>query len=787
MSALRKKLRRDLRRSWLQSGAVAVILGCGVAIFVMANGMLASLDTARNAYYDSTRMADLATSIVRAPDALGPILSNIPGVAAIEMRAVGIGLLALSNTDEPITAQILSLPRGRRPKVNDLVLLRGRWPDPSRSDEALVNEAFSEFHRLNPGSRMKMLIKGEQRVLTVVGVVSSPEFVFAIAPGNILPEPRRFGVLWINHDSLTHWLGLGGAFNDIVLRLDRDADQATVVAAIDARLARFGGQGLHGRDRMLAARYLADELSQLETLATILPPIFLSVAVFLINAILTRLVSAERSNIGLLKAFGYRNAAIGWHYVEFALVFSLIGVALGDALGTYFGHYMAGVYRSVYHLPSLQFHAEIEVYANALLIGVAAATIGAANAARRATRLAPANALAPMAPMHHRARHRIIEDRLRKLVVRHRILARRLVQSPRRTAASIAGIALSLALLIMSEHFPIAVDRIMATNFGLAQRRDVTLTFAERKTEAILREIARLPGVMLVEPMTVADVVFTNGHRSQRETVIGYPSPSRLDRLVDINTNVVPPDDSGITLSRSLATKLGVRVGDRVRITATEGRRTQATATVVAVVQPFLGAGAYANRAFLLALLGESEFANGAHLRIDATSRGALNARIPQLPAIVGATYSDNFENSLRTLFREGVGFFSSMFLFFSLAMAAGVAYSAARITIDEQRRDLATLRVLGYGRGTTSRILIGEIGLMMLAAIPLGLGAGAALSNWMMKQFETELFTFPFIFDAPTYVRASIFVCSAVMAATLWVRREIDRIDLVAALKAHE
>ncbi|MFM8517479.1 MAG: ABC transporter permease [Nevskiaceae bacterium] len=356
------------------------------------------------------------------------------------------------------------------------MLKRGRWPIATRSAEVLVNESFAEAHGLEPGQRLPVLILGQRKIVEVTGIASSPEFVFAVAPGDILPEPRRFGVLWMNREALGRALDLDGAFNDVVLRLQADADREAVIASLDAQLARYGGGGLYGRDRMLSARYLSDELSQLRTLASILPPIFLLVAVFLINVMLSRLVATERANIGLLKAFGYLNTLIGAHYAKFALAFCLAAAVLGIVLGTYVGGgYMASVYQAVYHLPVLEFEAEPLVYLGAFVVALFAAVLGALSAVRRAVRLAPAVALAPPAPTSFRRLGEHLGQKLRALDARSRMLARRILRFPRRSAITVIGMALALALLIMSEHFPIAIERIISINFGTTQRMDVTL------------------------------------------------------------------------------------------------------------------------------------------------------------------------------------------------------------------------------------------------------------------------------------------------------------------------
>ena len=129
LSSLDRKLLRDLKRLKAQAIAVSGVLSCGVALFVMATGMYDSLERARDEYYDTARMADIAASVVRAPDPVANELIAIPGVNALETRVSGIGLLDLEGKSDPVSARLVSLPSDRHPRVNDVLLRAGRWPD----------------------------------------------------------------------------------------------------------------------------------------------------------------------------------------------------------------------------------------------------------------------------------------------------------------------------------------------------------------------------------------------------------------------------------------------------------------------------------------------------------------------------------------------------------------------------------------------------------------------------------------------------------------------------------
>lgn len=787
LASLDIKLLRDLKRLRAQAFAVSSVLACGVALFVMATGMYDSLERARDGYYDSARMADVAVSTVRAPDPVANRLAALPGVDALESRVAGIGLLDLPGKSDPVSARLVSLPPDRKPRVNDVILRTGRWPDSTRDNEALINEAFAEANLLAPGMKLDALIYGRKRTLDIVGIASSPEFVFAVAPGAMLPEPERFGVLWMNRESLARAFDVDGAFNDVVIRLAHGADVRDTLRAIDAELARHGGRGAYARDRMISAQFLADELTSLKTMASIMPPIFLLVAVFLLNVSLSRLVATERSNIGLLKSFGYGNVPVAVHYGKFAIAFALLGALLGMLLGRWIGGYMADIYAKIYRIPNLKFDAGLSVYLWGLVVAMLAAVLGATQAVLRAVKLPPAAALAPPAPVSFGRLGIGIEQAARNLDGKTRMVIRRIVRFPRRAATTVIGISLALALLITSQHFPISMNHIVDVTFGIAQRMDATLSFAETADDRILNEVGRLPGVLAVEPMRGTEVVLSYGSRQRRDTILGLGQSAYLYRVLDKDMQGVVLRPEGITLSNNLAKKLGVKVGDTIQAQATDGHRATADLTVTAIVKPYLAGVAYMELDALSRALREPGRVSAAYVLMDRGERAALSREVKKLPMIAGVSFLDNASTSMRKMLNEGSGFFSYMFVVFSCLMAGGVAYSAARVTFAEQERDLATLRVLGFGRREVSYVLLAEIGALMLIALPAGVVFGAVLSRWLMSQFQTELFTFPYITHAYAYGRSVLFVVCAVIGAVLAVRRGVDRLDLVSVLKSRE
>jgi putative ABC transport system permease protein len=787
MRALDKKLLRDVWRMRLHAAGVALVLGCGLGVFIMAVGMRESLERTRAAYYAERRMADLAVALVRAPDRIAEQLERAPGVAAAETRIAGLALLDLPQIAEPASARLVSLPRLGRPHVNDLVLRRGRWPDPARAEEALVNQAFADALGIGVGDVLNLTLHGRRQTVQLVGVANSPEFVFVSAPGELFPQPERFGVIWMGREALARAYDLDGAFNEVVFKLARGARREQAIDALDEILRKYGSGGVYGRDRMLSDRYLTEELRQLATMAAFLPAFFLIVAAFLVNISLGRVIATERSNIGLLKAFGYGDAAVAWHYAKSALLFAAIGAVIGSAAGVAFGRAVANLYRAYYHFPRLDFSASPLTFAEAWLVGLAAAGAGALISVWRAARLAPAAALAPPRPATFFKFGGLVAALSGHLDAKSRIILRRIIRFPRRAATTTIGVALAIALLVVAQTFPAVMDRILMMHFTFANRQDVTLTFMDARETGVLHDIERLPGVAYAEPFRAEDVILQNGRRRVQEAIVGIPPGARLNRLIGQNRKPVEPPAGGVVLARALATKLAAKPGDEIRVGQTRGRRVQANVRVAGIVEPMVGSSAYMELSALARLMREPDRITGAHIVLDRGHYAAFNQRLKEAPTLTGASFLSLAERSMRRGIDRSVGFMNVLYATFAAVMAGGVAFSAARVTMAEQERDLATLRVLGFSRGEVSYVLVGELAALALLAVPIGCIAGTGLGMWLMRLFETDMYAFPYVFNSPGYAFAVAFTLACVFVAGLIVRSDVDKLNMVGVLKARD
>ena len=787
MRAIHKKLLRDLWASRGQVLAIGLVITAGVAMFISYLSVFESLARTRDAYYDRYRFADVFAMVKRAPDFMAARLAEIPGVAAVETRvSVGVNLDLPGETD-PIAGLILSIPARDRATLNDVAILRGRYLEPDRPDEVLVSDGFAKANGLGPGSRVAAVINGKRRQLEIVGVALSPEYVYIIRPGEIIPDEKRYGLFWMSHAALANAYDMEGAFNDVALKLQRGASAEEVIDRVNVLLERYGCRGAVPRRLQTSHWYIDNELKQLRASGFFVPAIFLGVAVFLLNVTLKRLVSVQREQIAALKALGYTNGELGLHYTYWSLAVAILGCAAGIWAGQGMGKGMIAMYNDFFRFPFLEYRLSPNVVWGAVAVSVVAAILGAAAAVRQTVSLPPAEAMRPEPPAKYR---RALTERLgigHLLSQPTRIILRNLERRPGRALFSVFGIAIAGAMMVVGLFVIDAIDELLWVQFNVVQRQDMTLTFLEPRSPEAIYEIARWPGVIAVEPLRGVAARLRFGPRYREVQILGLDPQAKLQRVVDVSLAPVTLPPEGLVLSKTLADLLGARPGDEIEVEVLEGRRPKRRVALVQTVEEYMGTSAYMEQAALHRLLRESGVVSGAQLRVDPAQAATLYQRVKKVPAVAGVALKMAMIESFRKTTAENMGVMVFFNALFAGVICFGVSYNAARIALSERSRELASLRVIGFTRGEISYILLGEQALINLAALPLSLLLGTGLSLWLVELIETELYRFPFVLSLRVCAAALLVIVAAALFSGFVVRRKLDQLDLVAVLKTRE
>jgi putative ABC transport system permease protein len=787
MRALDKKLVRDIRRLWAQSLAIAAVLAAGVMVMVMSYGAQRSLTETRDTYYERARFADVWSSAARAPMSLVPELAAIEGVARVEARISEFAILDIDGMDTPGMGQLLSIPASGEPQMNRLIIREGRLPEPGHMQEVVVSEAFALAHGFHPGDGFHVTLNGQKRPVTITGVVLSPEFIYSIGPGSIMPDDARFGILWLPEDVLAAAFNLSGAFNSVTLGVTRGTDVEQVKDELEVLLKPYGGTGPYDREQQTSNAFLDGELQQWDMMVTFLPPIFLVITAFLVNMVLGRLITLEREQIGLLKALGYSALEIAWHYLKLAMLIGAVGIVIGWGTGYWASIGIAITYGQFFHFPYLVFLQYPAVYALSAITGLAAALFGAVFAVRRVVALSPAVAMSPPAPTRFR---RGLFDRLIGLLRPRQttmMILRSLGRWPLRAAMTSLGISMSAAMIVAGLFMIDSFDELLDVAFVQVNRQDAILEFALPRPETVLEDVENLPGVMAAEGAFSAPARLYHGARTRTIGIEGRREGAQLARVFDGDSRVEVPPEDGIVLEARLANHLDARVGDVIEIEFLQHGDTRHRVAVSGTVQTFFGLGAYMDQDRLAALLGQEPQVLIANVMIDEGQQDALYQAVKDAPAISGITLMSQVRKSFDDTMAESANISVVIFSFVASLIAIGVVYNSARIQLSERARELASLRILGFTKGEVSYILLGELFIIVAVAIPLGLWLGHGMAAGMVASFDSDLYSIPLIITQQTYIRAAGVVAGASIASALIVRRRIDRMDLVAVMKTRE
>ncbi len=787
MKTFDRKLLRDLYGMRSQAVAIAFVVLAGVATYVAMRNVMVSLEVTLDSYYREYRFADGFAAARRVPELVRERLAAVPGVSALETRVTAPVNLEVPGFDEPVAGLLISMPEDEQPVLNRLFIREGRLVRAGREDEVVLNEPFAEAHGLHPGHELTAIVNGRRRVLTVVGVGLSPEHLLQVQPGTLFPDPERYGVLWMGRHALAAAYDMQGAFNDVAFTLTPGTSVDDVIERVDLILAPYGGVGAYARDVQPSHWAISEEFRGLHTSSTTLPIVFLAVAAFLLNVVVSRLITLQREQVGVLKAFGYSNAAVGLHYVKMVLVMALAGAAAGIGIGLWLGALMGDLYMEYYRFPVLDYRVSVPVIVTAVGLTTGASVLGVVGAVRRAVSLSPAIAMRPAPPPLYR---RTLLERLGLegfFDQPSRMIVRNLERQPARSLLTVVGIASSCAILIMGLFFTDSIEHVLRVEYGLSQRENVNVSFVGPASTSAVQELAALPGVRYAEATRAAPVTLRHEHREYDTAIQGIPPKAYLRQVVDTELEPIAIPAHGIVLTERLAQILGARAGDAIVVEVREGARRTRRVSVAGITQQYVGLAAYMELSELNRLVGTGQAVTGALLLTDTRDGEELNRALRERPQVASIVSQERMIASFRETMDRSMLTMTLILTVFAGVIAFGVVYNAARISLSERDRELASLRVLGLTRGEISFILLGELVVLTLIAIPIGFLLGAAASAGLVQAFQTDMYRFPLVLGRKTFGISAAVVLGAALVSASIVRQKLSHLDLVGVLKTRE
>lgn len=787
LTPLDLKLFRDLGRMKGQIIAVSLVMACGLAMMIMTRSLILTLEGTRDAYYQSHRMADIFGSLKRAPLSIRDRLAEIPGVAAIETRVVLDAVLDLPGVLEPCTAHIVSLPEDREPLLNQIFLRTGRMPRLDARGEAVVSEAFAKANALTLGDTVTAIINGRRDKITVTGIGLSPEFVFEARAGETLPDNKRFGVFWMNYRSIAVAYNMDGAFNDFCMDLAPGAEAGPVIAEADRLLMTYGAGGAYTRRDHGSASRVDDELRVLNSLSVAYPVVFLSVAAFMVNSVLARLVRLQREQIAQLKALGYSSWQVGRHYLSFAMVIVMVGSLFGGIAGRYMGSGLLSMYELFFRFPSLDFRMDYSALGVALLVSAGASFLGVLSVVWMAVKLPPAEAMRPEPPADFKPSLLERMGLTRGTSPAFRMALRNIERRPWQSAFTVLGLALATGLMVLPGSMEDSIDELLTYQWNDVQRQDVIAFLIEPGSGSALHDLEHLPGVIRAEPIRAVQARIRYGHHTRKLAITGLPKGADLNRVLDAQGHPIAMPDDGIVMSAKLAEILGARLGDSIQVSVLEGQRPTHTVPIRGLREDFAGVAAYMDLDALRRLMHEGDSISGAYLTVDSNRWVDFMQQVKETPRIAVTLVKQEQLEAFRSTTGESIGIIRRLYLTLAVIVAFGVVYNSARIALSERSRDLATLRVVGFTQREVGSVLLGELTILVLTALPVGLLFGRGLATFIIAAISTETVRMPLVILPRTYSIAILVVLTAAGACFWVVGRMVRKLDMVGVLKARE
>jgi len=773
--------------------AITSLIAVGVMCFIYLRSAYYNLERAKDQYYQQCRMADFWIELKKVPLAELDLVAQLPGVSEIRPRMQSYATVDLDRVAQPLNGLILSLPDVRRPIINDIVLLRGSYFTGERRNEVIVNDTFASKQNLHPGQWIHLLINNRREELFIVGTAISSEFVYLMSPGSMTPDREHFGVFYIKQSYAEEVLDMDGAANQVVGTLApnwRDQPEE-VLRLAEYLLSDYGVFSTTPRKDQSSNRFLSDEVRGLGVFANIMPAIFLAVAAVVLNMVMVRLMDQQRSVIGTLKALGYSNAQIFWHFLKFGGLVGLCGGLFGLPLGYGMATFVTSVLRNFFEFPNLVNIIYPNLYLEGLAISLICSLIGSWQGTRGALRLSPAEAMRPQPPV---AGGRIWLEHFAGLWQRFsfgwRLVLRNVIRHKARIAVGVFAACMGAAILTTGFMLRFGIEYIIDFQFDKVMHSDVDLSFKDERGWDALQECRNLTGVDYAEPTLDVACDFYHGPYHHKGNITGLSSGARL--LIPHNQagNVVPIQPIGLTMTRKLADLLGLRRGDTVLMRPVKGLRQTHEVTVTNISDSYVGLSVYANIDYLSRLVGEELAITGVQLQTDPRSveHTAMLKEIKDLLAV--QTYSaraDAIHNLIETALKTQMIFIVLLSLFAGIIFFCSML-NTSLISLAERRREVATLRVMGYTEYQVGGYFLRESMMVNALGTLLGLPVGYALAWWLTKvRFDTEMFRFPLIMPPPVWMLVVGLAFAFCLTAHFFVQLTINRLDWREALNVKE
>ncbi len=793
VTVLSRKLRRDLSRTRGLLLAIISIIAVGTGSFVGMLGTYKNLAIARDHYYSTCRMADFWVDLKKAPVEDVRRLCRIPGISEIRERIALPVIVDLEGVNEPISGQAVSMPPEKGPVINGIVIRSGCYFTPGSLNQVIVSEKFAQERHIRPGSFIHLVLNGQRKKLYVVGTAISAEHVYLCPPGGMVEEPSSYGLFYLKREYAENAFGFHGACNQVCGLLTPQGQEYvhSILMELNERLAPYGVFATTPRSEQFSNLTLDSEMSGLQTMATMLPILFLGVAALILNVLMTRLAEQQRTIVGTLKALGYGNGQVFFHFLQYGLVVGLVGGLAGCLLGYWISGAMTVMYVQYFVFPKLINYFFVNLSTISVFISLGFAVLGTLRGVKHVVQLNPAEAMRESMPAKG---GNILLERWnlfwKSLNFRWQVVLRNMFRNKVRTSIAVFAAAMGCALMVLAFGFVNSMDAWTDFQFTKVMLSDYNLNLKDETDSGAVLEARRLPGVTHAEGIFSVSCTFSSRNHHKKGTILGIDRDARLTIPRDKKGNAVPVPSFGLLMCRRMAeTHLHVREGDTVTFTPVKGIREPHEVPVVRIIDSMVGLGVYADFDYLNRLLSQSGTVSEVQIKAKQTSeeKTAFLSKVKQFPRLQSL---DNVEHDKVLMEQQMTGSMQGMamvMILFASVIFFGSILNGTLISISERQREIATYRVLGYTPAEIGSIFLIENVLTNMLGAVLGLLLGYWMLFAMMSQYQNDAYSFPSVLYPSSLIYSIVLSLVFVLTAHYFVKRTIRKQNWEEALSMKE
>ena len=805
---------RDLRSRWVLVLAIALVIAIGTGIYCglgsMENWRVASND----ASFTALRAHDLEISLTEGTFAKEGRLRRVArsirddaALAAVQERLVLPTQVAVERPGAPsllVSGQVVGSRLGPDgPPIDGVAADAGRGLEVRDSGRpvGVLEASFAEYHDL-PATGSLRLAGGAP--ISYVGQGRSPEYFLVTRPGGgeFGGAESSFAVVFASLGTAQDAVANRPVVNDLVVRLAPGADPGAVGAQLRAALERTGLTGaVTSQSDETAHRILYKDAEGDQQLFNIFAALILAGAALATFNLATRIVEAQRREIGIGMALGVSPRELAIRPLLLGAEIALAGVVCGTAIGLLAGDIFRGVLEDLLPLPVTRTPFELGVFIRGALLGLVLPVIATAIPVWRGTRLRPIEAIrvgfrsARSTGIAALGKHvRLPGSSVVQLPLRNTLRA------PRRTLMTALGIAavvtVVVAFLGFVDSFVATVDRSETeVAQGNPERINVVLDRFEGGDGTAVRAVDGAAGVGAVDRWLTLPVTLGSATDSFDASVTLLDFGSRVWRPTLVDGRAPAPGEPGIVIAEEAARDLGVRVGDRVTVAhpvrAPDGsfREVETQLRVTGLHPDPFRIYAFVGRS-LAASIGMAGLTNELTLTpSEGTAEGQIARELFGTPGIASVERATATTDFVRDRLDDFIGVLR-ITVGFALALALLIAFNSTSISADERARENATMLAFGIPVRGALGIAVGESLIVGVLGTLFGIGGGLLVVGWVVDQTLPD--TLPDLglivsISGPSILVATLVGVVAVAFAPLLTARRLRRMDIPSTLRVVE